>query len=344
MSDHQTQARAASPTAAERKRARDEAAAWYAKMHGKVTHREVTDFYAWRADSLNDAAYSQIETLTQGVREVAGDPRIQAIGQDLQARRRRGGGALARLKGRPGPWITGLGLAAAAVLAGVLLTTQPFGQTYRTAVGERRVVALADGSTIDLNTDSQVRVRLSRERRAISLDKGQALFAVAHDAARPFIVTAGDTAVRAVGTRFEVYRTGAAVRVILAEGKVAVTQADSPAPTMMSAGTRLDVGGKAPARPVAVDVAAATGWTDGRLTFQDAPLVQAVAEVNRYSRKKVVLGPGAPAGERVNGIFDAGDTAAFVKGVAASLDLKSAVRDDGAIELTGPVPPVAPKA
>ncbi len=335
MSDHRTQARAASPTAAERKRARDEAAAWYAKMHGKVTHREVTTFFAWRADSLNDAAYSQIEALTRGVRDVAANPRIQAIGQGLRARRRRGG-ALARLKGRPGPWIAGLGLAAAAVLAGVLLTTQPFGQTYRTAVGERRVVALADGSTIDLNTDSQVRVRLSRERRAISLDRGQALFAVAHDTARPFVVTAGDTAVRAVGTRFEVYRTGAAVRVILAEGQVSVTQAHTPTPTMMRAGTRLDVGGKTLARPVAIDVAAATGWTDGRLTFQDAPLAQAVAEVNRYSRKKVVLGPGAPADERVNGIFNAGDTTAFVKGVAASLDLKTSAREDGAIELTGP--------
>lgn len=333
MNDSQTSSRSAGPTPAERKRARDEAAAWYAKMQGKVTHREVTTFFAWRDAPLNDAAYSQIETLTQGVRAAAGDPRIQAIGQDLRARRRRG--ALALLKSRPALSITGLGLAAAAVLAGALFTAQPFGQTYRTGMGERRMVALADGSTIDLNTDSQVRVRLSRDRRAITLDRGQALFAVAHDKARPFVVTAGDTAVRAVGTRFEVYRTGAAVRVILAEGQVSVTQADAPAPTMMRAGTRLDVAGKAPARPVVIDVAAATGWTQGRLTFQDAPLGEAVAEVNRYSRTKVVLGAGVPADEQVNGIFDAGDTAAFVKGVAASLDLKAAPRGDGAIELTG---------
>ncbi|MBU4434018.1 MAG: FecR domain-containing protein [Alphaproteobacteria bacterium] len=344
MSDHQTSSRTTGPTAAQRKRARDEAATWYAKMHGKVTHREVTAFFAWRADSLNDAAYSHIETLAQGVREVAGDPRIQAIGQDLQARRRRRGGALALLTRRPGPWITGLGLAAAAVLAGALLTTQPFGQTYRTTVGERRVVALADGSTIELNTDSQVRVRLSRERRAITLDRGQALFAVAHDTARPFIVTAGDTAVRAVGTRFEVYRTGTAVRVILAEGQVSVTQAHAPAATMMRAGTRLDLGGKAPARPVAIDVAAATGWTDGRLTFQDTPLAQAVIEANRYSRRKVVLGPGAPADERVSAIFNAGDTTAFVNGVSKLLDLQSTARPDGTIELTGVDRPVAPKS
>jgi len=333
-----TETRAPAPTPAQHRQAREEAAAWYAKMRGpRITHREVTAFYAWRDDSLNDAAYSRIESLAGGVRAHADDPRLRAIGQAALDRPRPAKAFRTLIQRRPAPWIAGLAVAAAAVV-GVVAIAQPFGQTYRTAVGERRVVALADGSTIDLNTDSQVRVRLSRERRAISLDRGQALFAVAHDAARPFIVTAGDTAVRAVGTRFEVYRTGAAVRVILAEGQVSVTQTHSPAPTLMRAGTRLDVGGEIPARPVTIDVAAATGWTDGRLTFQDAPLGQAVAEVNRYSRKKVVLGPGAPADERVNGIFDAGDTPAFVKGVAASLDLKTTARDDGAIELTGPDP------
>lgn len=340
MSDDQTQTRAAEPTPARLRRARDEAAAWYARMQGPITHREVTAFYAWRDDVLNDAAYGQVEALGRGVRTHSGDPRLRAIGQAALSRPRPAKALRALLQRRPAPWIAGLGLAAAA-LAGVVILAQPFGQTYRTTVGERRMVALADGSTIELNTDSQVRVRLSRERRAISLDRGQALFAVAHDAARPFIVTAGDTAVRAVGTRFEVYRTGAAVRVILAEGQVSVTQANAPVPTLMRAGTRLDVDGKAPARPVAIDVAAATGWTDGRLTFQDAPLAEAVAEINRYSRTKVVLGPGVPADERVNGIFDAGDTPAFAKGVAASLDLKTTPRGDGAIELTGqdPTPP-----
>jgi transmembrane sensor len=331
-----TEIRSPEPTPAQRKQAREEASAWYARMHGRVTHREVTAFYAWRDDSLNDAAYSQIESLAGGVRAHADDPRLRAIGQAALRRPRPAKVFRALIARRSAPWVAGAAVAAALVI--VVMIAQPLGQTYRTAVGERRVVALADGSTIDLNTDSAVRVRLSRHRRAITLDRGQALFAVAHDGARPFIVTAGDTAVRAVGTRFEVYRTGAAVRVILAEGAVAVTQAHAPAPTMMRAGTRLDVVGKAPARPVPIDVAAATGWTDGRLTFQDAPLAQAVAEVNRYSRQKVVLGPGAPADERVNGIFDAGDTTAFVKGVAASLDLKTSVGADGAIELTGTGP------
>ncbi|MGR4866734.1 FecR family protein [Caulobacter sp. LARHSG274] len=351
MSDNRTrnpaQAQPGAPTRADQQRAREEAAAWYAKMRGpRISHREVTDFYAWREDDLNDAAYGRIEALAAGVAAQADDPRLQAIAQAANARR----APPARpgwIRRGSGPWIAGLAVAAA-VVAGAVMLGQPFGQTYRTQVGERRVVALADGSTIALNTDSVVRVRLSRQRRAISLDRGQALFSVAHDAARPFIVTAGDTAVRAVGTRFEVYRTGAVVRVTLAEGQVQVIQAHAPAPTMMRAGTRLDVAGQVPARPVAVDVAAATGWTDGRLTFRDTPLAQAVAEANRYSRTKVALGPGVPADEPVTAIFNAGDTTAFVDGVSRLLDLRSTTRADGVIELTGldrPVAaPVAPKS
>ncbi|KQY28322.1 iron dicitrate transport regulator FecR [Caulobacter sp. Root487D2Y] len=339
MSDNPTVTRPAEPSPARRRQAREEAAAWYAKMRGqRIAHREVTAFYAWREDACNDAAYSQIERLAQGVRAHADDPRLRALAQAALDRPRPAKALRSRLGRRPGFWIAGLSLAAAC-LAGYVVIGQPFGQTYRTAVGERRVVSLADGSSIELNTDSAVRVRLTRERRAITLDKGQALFAVAHDAARPFVVTAGDTAVRAVGTRFEVYRTGAAVRVTLAEGRVQVTRAHAPIPTMMTAGTRLEVAGKTPARPVAVDVAAATGWTNGRLTFQDAPLREAVDEVNRYSRQKVVLGAGAPANERVNGVFDAGDTGAFARGVAASLNLDSAERDDGSIELLAPTGP-----
>ncbi len=347
MSDHQTQDRSArsaapEPTTAQLKQARAEAAAWYAKMHGKITHREVTQFFAWRDAALNDAAYSDLERLGRGVAAVADDPKIRAIGEDLRARRRRAA-SRAWLKARPAPWIASAAMLAA-VLVGWVAIGQPFGQTYSTAVGERRVVVLADGSTIELNTDSAVRVRLTNARRAISLDRGQALFAVAHDTRRPFIVTAGDTRVRAVGTRFEVYRTPSAVRVTLSEGRVQVSQGKIPAPTLMTAGTRLDVTGKAPARPVAVDVAAATGWTDGRLTFQGAPLAQVVAEINRYSRQKVVLGPGVPADEPVTAIFNAGDTTAFVSGVSKALDLASAPRADGAIVLTRPVSPAAPAA
>ena len=334
MSDDQTRAR---DDRAER--ASDEAAAWYAKLSGqRVSNAELSAFFTWRSDSLNDAAYTRIEGLTTSARALADDPRLRAIAQAAAVRPRESETLLARLRRRPGT-IAGFGavLTAAAVVGAVLLHP-PGQQTYRTDIGERRAISLEDGSSIELNTNSQVRVRLSKARRDLILDKGQAMFAVAHDAGRPFVVTAGDTSVRAIGTRFEVYRAQDAVRVTLAQGRVEVRQAGKSntqaPPVTLTAGERVDVAAARPAAPVVVDVAAATGWTSGRLTFRDVSLAQAVAEINRYSRRQVVLGPGAPADQRVNGVFDAGDTEAFVAGVAALLDLKSAPRADGGVELT----------
>lgn len=346
MIDDKTQAASAQPgggepRSADDKRARDEAAVWYAKLSGqRVSNADLATFFAWRENSLNDAAYTRIEALTTGVRALADDPRLQAIAETA-ARRPRGIGARLRGLGQ-GRGVRSIGfgaaLAAAAVIGAVLLG-QAGQQTYRTQIGERRAISLADGSTVELNTNSQVRVRLSKAQRSLILDKGQAMFVVAHDAGRPFVVTAGDTAVRAIGTRFEVYRANDAVRVILAEGRVQVSKTSAQgafrlAPVILTAGQRVDVVRAAPVKPVHVDVAAATGWTTGRLTFKDVPLAEAVAEVNRYSRRQVVLGPGAPADQRVNGEFDAGDTETFARGMAALLDLKSTPRPDGGVELT----------
>ncbi|AAK24673.1 FecR family protein [Caulobacter vibrioides] len=336
----------AEPSGARDRRARDEAAAWYGKMSGqRVSNADLAAFFAWRENSLNDAAYTRIEALTTSVRALADDPRLQAIAETA-ARRPRGVVARLRSLGQgAGLRTAGVGAAlVAAMVIGAVLLGQVGQQTYRTQIGERRAVSLDDGSTIELNTNSQVRVRLSKTQRSLILDRGQAMFIVAHDAARPFVVTAGDTSVRAIGTRFEVYRAAGAVRVTLAEGRVQVSKAgrrndgggqggERSTPVILNAGQRVDMAPAAPASPVAVDVAAVTGWTRGRLTFKDASLAEAVAEVNRYSRRQVVLGPGTPADQRVNGEFDAGDTETFARGMAVLLDLKTVARPDGGIEL-----------
>lgn len=330
----------ASPEARDR-RARDEAAAWYAKLSGqRVSNQDLADFFDWRSDSLNDAAYTRVEGLTSAVRKYADDPRLQALA-DKAARRRREGLSLPDwLKALARPKTGGalLGALAATIAVGVMLTGAPGQETYRTKVGERRAISLDDGSTLELNTDSQVRVRLGKAERRLTLDRGQAMFAVAHDAARPFIVTAGDTSVRAIGTRFEVWRDKDAVRVTLAEGKVQVTKAKTgdaqqAKPVILTAGARLEVSKTRIAAPVAVDIAAATGWTQGRLTFKETRLADAAAEVNRYSRRQVIVAP-ALADQRFNGVFDTGDTESFANGVTAALGLSRTTRPDGAIELT----------
>jgi transmembrane sensor len=108
--------------------------------------------------------------------------------------------------------------------------------TYATDIGERRSITLTDGSTIDLNARSRVRIRFSKGERDVELIEGQALFGVAHDATRPFIVSAGNTAVRAVGTQFDVYRKRGGTTVTVVEGRVAVFGPPQPADANLSSG------------------------------------------------------------------------------------------------------------
>lgn len=327
-------------------RADVEAAAWYARLsNARVSPSDLDAFFAWRKTPDHETAYARVEQLAGLARSLADDPELQAMAEEA-ANRPRGilvWFAAARRHRRPLAWVSAGVLVAASAIVGVSVFKLT-GHAYETAIGERRVVALSDGSSLELNTDSKVRVRFAKGERRLYLDRGQAMFAVAHDATRPFIVTAGDTSVRAIGTRFEVYRAASGVRVILAEGRVQVSEQKAATPPVtLSAGQRLDLAKSpaptaAPPRPVRIDVAAATGWTQGRLTFQDAPLSQAVAEVNRYSLRKVVLGADTPPDQKINGVFDAGDVDAFASGVSEMLDLKRTRRADGTVELTGAPP------
>src|SRR5205807_1325966 len=110
--------------------------------------------------------------------------------------------------------------------AGLGLWGRP--QVYATAIGEQRSVVLKDGSMIQLNSRSRVEVRYTDHDRKIALKEGQALFTVARDTQRPFLVSAGDTAVRAVGTQFDVNRLETEIVVTVLEGKVAVESPGTP--------------------------------------------------------------------------------------------------------------------
>lgn len=332
MREDEAMTQAAAKSAAERTAADKEAADWYAKLSGgPVSNVDLNAFFAWRSKTLNDAAYTRIEALTTTARALADAPALQALAQ-AAVRRPREKAKGARRRGTTAAVLTGAALVMAATVCAVIW--RPWeGQVYATPVGERRAITLADGSRIELNTDSQVRVRLSKTARTLTLVRGQAMFVVSHDASRPFIVAAGDTRVRAIGTRFEVYRTGAGARVTLAEGRVRISGPGERQPVELSAGQRLETTPARAARPVAIDVAAATGWTQGRLTFKETPLAEAVAEVNRYSRRQVRLAPAAPANLPVSGVFDAGDTEAFAAGVAGLYGLKTTPRAGGDIEL-----------
>jgi len=200
-------------------------------------------------------------------------------------------------------------------------------QTYKTQLGGLERISLEDGSTATLNTNTQLRVRLTKERREIILDRGEALFSVAHDPHRPFDVKAAETIVRAVGTSFSVrLHDHTQVDVIVKEGRVAIDPPDDslnlklaqsvPLPQMstLAAGETVRVR----ARKLDVqkidtdDMTRKLAWTQGRLWFDRVTLAEAVAEFNRYNRRQLVIDDPGIAGLRIGGAFDATDLDSFV--------------------------------
>ncbi len=325
------------------RRVEREAADWFSRLNQtRVENEDLAAFAEWRRDPLNLAAYNRIEDISRAVRGLADDPEIQGATHEARARpaERRARWAVFRLS--PKVWGPTLGLAGvvAASAIGWLALTAP---TYSTAVGEQFSARLDDGSRVQLNTDTRLRVRFTGGARRVDLLRGQAFFEVAHDTQRPFIVAAGSTQVRAVGTKFDVRRDPGEVRVTLAEGKVAVRDSSGGGKDwMLAPGQSLDLGARAKmTRPTLVDVPATTAWTTGRLTFRDVTLADAVTEINRYTREKIVLGAGAPADRKVSGVFPTGDTGDFVAAVTALYGLKTLRRPDGGLELTATREPAA---
>lgn len=320
-----------------------EAADWFSRLNQtRVENEDLAAFAAWRRDPVNLAAYNRIEDISRAVRGLADDPDLKAAAREARQRPAERGAPAPRIGRLPRLWGPALGVAGlvAASVIGWLTFSAP---TYSTAVGEQLSARLDDGSRVQLNTDTRLRVRFTGGLRRVELLRGQAFFEVAHDSARPFIVAAGPAQVRAVGTKFDVRRDPGEVRVTLAEGKVAVHDSTAGGKDwMLAPGQSVDLGARAKlARPTRVDVPAATAWTSGYLTFRNVTLAEAVAEINRYTRQKIVLSADAPADRKVSGMFPTGDTSDFVAAAATLYGLKATRRPDGRVELAPARAPAA---
>lgn len=303
-----------------------EAAAWHVRLgEPRVTSQTMEAFFAWRRKPGNADAYRRVETAWSGAGALRADPALIQAAEAAMSRRR------ARPAGR-----TALGFAAAGaaiVAVAVALLWQQSVPAYATDVGEARVVQLADGSTVRLDTASRVKVRFTGDRRLVELEGGQALFEVAHDPARPFIVDAGEATVTALGTVFDVRRDGTSVRVTLVSGVVEVASGRGQEPVKrLAAGqvARVTTAGTATAP---ADVAMETSWTDGRIVFRDTPLAAAVDEVNRYLVDKIELQADGKGDAAVNGVFRTGDRDAFVSTTSAVFGLQAVKRPDGGVLL-----------
>lgn len=330
---------------------REAAVQWLLRLsEGPIPLEQQVEFELWiDEDPRNLAAFQQLAMTWRKTAELAGLPELTAVRRDaLEAFHGTGNrhGSM-RIATRLLPI-----LAAAAclllIVAGGLHLLHGQGESYRTGVGERRLVTLDDGSRISLDASTTVDVKYSAERRALRLQAGRAKFDVAKDPRRPFTVSAGGRMVVATGTAFSVELLHTQVRIVLYEGAVAVLEdgpGDRPprhldlaarnvaADTALKPGTVMIAALDRPlARVEQTDPIRSLSWEGGQLNFTDEPLALAAERMNRYSREKIVIDDPATGRLPVSGAFNAGDTEAFVDGVSALYPLR-ATRGDNSITL-----------
>lgn len=329
-----------------------EAAVWIARLHGPDRSPQMErECREWQARSA--AHRLAFERCTDTWEDVAGVTLGQAYAatgaQRAQREQREQGGVHRRLS----RWVLPLGVAACVSLGAVALVLWRDMGVYTTGVGEQRVMVLDDGSRLSLNTRSRVRVDMDSRRRTVDVDEGEALFEVAKDPSRPFVVRVAGSEVVAHGTVFSVRwmpdraEAGRALDVTLIEGQVTV-QAEPgkagglapAAPVEMQPGDRVRLAPGPDARAVQrVDrprLEGVTAWKRNEAVFDDVVLSDAVAEMNRYDRTPVVLvGPASLGLLRVSGTFHLGDTTSFAYSVAHLHGLVVRARA-GRLELSNP--------
>ncbi len=343
-----------------RERATDEATQWWSRLGARaadeVTAADREQFTQWLRESpLHVAEFLHVAHVHDTLKrfshwnEVALDPgpqeaEIVPLPADAAARPRP---QVARNRKRP--WLAAAVVACAAVAAG-WLSFDWGGQTLRTQRAERREVMLNDGSVVQLEPESVVRVELGERERRITLSRGRALFHVAKDSLRPFLVRADNTMVQAIGTAFGVERREGSVVVTVSEGRVAVTPAlrvaqDAPAVAaedsrslLLTAGKQVTVPRSGSVRVVAeVDADRALAWAEGRLVFDSTPLSEVAAEFNRYNHVQLRVEGDDLARRPVSGVFRASDPETFLAFVATGARV-SIDREEGRSIVISSVP------
>ena len=226
-------------------------------------------------------------------------------------------------------------------------------QHYSTAIGERRVVMLEDGSRLTLDGHTSVKVRFNEAARRVILERGRATFVVAKDPLRPFSVSSNDNLVVATGTQFSVERLSRTTRVVLYEGRVAILHGNGASirheqpekvrqgHELVSAEQLLKPGGELimPEKGLIArirqlpDPQAERAWEEGQIEVVDEPLGLVAERMNRYlPARQLEVSPDA-VGTRVSGVFNAGDADAFVNGITSVFPIQ-AIEDGEAILLT----------
>lgn len=310
---------------------RDEAARWFVRLQEPAVDADAQrQFESW----LNEHPQHRSEfQLLQGLwtaADLVPAARLRALCEDAPARSKR----------RP---IVRYAVAASVLAVAVglgwfntLKQPSPYTAEFSTALGERRQVTLPDGSVVDLDSRSRIQVRFEKNRRAIELSEGEAMFSVQHDSSRPFVVEAGSGKVTVTGTRFDVRRGSAETRVVVEQGTVTVQGRSAAENDFVSLtaglGTQVDAEGKV-AAAYAVNPAELTAWRNGKLVFNNASLADVAEQVSRYRDKPLKVGNAAVGNLRLTSVFKSDNTDALLKALPSILPVAVRTLDDGSQEI-----------
>jgi transmembrane sensor len=300
------------------------AAEWVARPRADLSAQERADLDTWlEADPRHLGAYAKAEAVLARL-DQAGAAGPDALRLDTTTP------PATPIKRRM--VLVGSVAAGLAVLSGgaTMLWSWLGEERYSTRIGETKEAVLSDGSVVTLNTNSQVLVKYSKATREIRLVQGEALFDVAKNKRRPFIVSAGDTQVRAVGTSFTVRMLpGQPVQVLVREGLVEIKRPDVPqAPPVRIAANSVALA--PPQAPIStqsvprIQVARGLAWREGHIAFDNEPLADAAREFARYSDIEIRVAPELE-NQTITGLYLSNDPVGFAKAVAISLNLRADV-------------------
>jgi transmembrane sensor len=280
------------------------ASAWLAREDRGLSPEETSQLDAWLGQSsLHQVSYLRLKASWQRA------DRLAALRAEIA---------------RPRRVSRSIKLAALAAAVAMLFWSTAYfahrldsGKAYATAVGGRQVVRLADGTRMELNTNTRVRAQVTDSLRRVTLDAGEAYFEVVHDAQRPFVVYAGNRRITDLGTRFSVFRNGDDVRVVVQEGRVRVEMLDAPGsatPVVADAGREVLVREAQILVTSKPDEELTNGlsWRNGLLVFRQQTLAEAAEQFNRYNERQIFVA-GSARRIRIGGSFKANNLEVFVQ-------------------------------
>lgn len=288
----------------------EQAAAWFLRIQeGDCSNAERQEFETWlAANAAHRSEYQQYAQLWRNLDQVGG---VATPSRRKQTR-------------------TGIALAALVVVLGTMQFVTSREEIITTALGQRQHIVLADGTAVDMNTATVLRVAMSGFTRKVTLERGEALFNVAHSALRPFEVHAGSGILRDIGTSFNVVRENEQTTVSVLEGEVQV-RLDSPASAAaitLHGGEQLAYSAHDRSAISAVDAKATTAWREGRMIFHDTPLAEAINQINRYHPRQIALTDAQLSDLKVSGEFNTADREGLIRALKILFPLSSEERGE----------------